>query len=49
MSTLTAPVRLTVRRFGETGRRDVWWVQPLVVFLEKRGAGQLADRVVDPP
>jgi hypothetical protein len=33
MSTLTAPVRLTVRRFGETGRRDVWWVQPLVVFL----------------
>ena len=33
MSTLTAPVRLTVRRFGETGRRDSWWVQPLVVFL----------------
>ena len=33
MSTLTAPVRLTVRRFGETGRRDAWWVQPLVVFL----------------
>jgi hypothetical protein len=33
MSTLTAPVRLTVRRFGETGRRDRWWIQPLVVFL----------------
>ena len=33
MSTLTAPVRLTVRRFGETGRRDAWWIQPLVVFL----------------
>ena len=33
MSTLTAPVRVTVRRFGETGRRDVWWIQPLVVFL----------------
>ena len=32
MSTLTAPVRLTVRRFGETGRRDSWWIQPLVVF-----------------
>ena len=28
-------VRLTlpVRRFGETARRDTWWVQPLVVFL----------------
>jgi len=33
MSTSAAPVRLAVRRFGETGRRDVWWVQPLVVFL----------------
>jgi hypothetical protein len=33
MSTSAAPVRLTVRRFGETGRRDVWWIQPLVVFL----------------
>jgi hypothetical protein len=33
MSTLTAPVRVTVRRFGETSRRDVWWVQPLLVFL----------------
>jgi hypothetical protein len=33
MSTLTAPVRLTVRRFGETSRSDAWWIQPLVVFL----------------
>jgi len=33
MSTLTAPVRVTVRRFGETSRRDVWWIQPLLVFL----------------
>src|SRR5213083_813881 len=33
MSTLTAPVRLTLRRFGETGRPDAWWIQPLVVFL----------------
>lgn len=24
---------LPVRRFGETSRRDAWWVQPLVVFL----------------
>src|SRR5262249_48066113 len=22
-----------VRRFGETSRRDLWWVQPLLVFL----------------
>jgi hypothetical protein len=33
MSTTTAPVRLTVRRFGETTRRDAWWIQPAVVFL----------------
>src|SRR5262245_49833586 len=33
MSVSTAPVRLTVRRFGETSRRDAWWVQPLVVAL----------------
>src|SRR5260370_18373635 len=32
MSTLTAPVRVTVRRFAETSRRDVWWIQPLLVF-----------------
>ena len=24
---------LTKRRFGETSRRDMWWIQPLVVFL----------------
>src|ERR1043165_666277 len=22
-----------VRGFGETGRRDLWWVQPIAVFL----------------
>ncbi len=33
MSVSTAPVRLTVRRFGETSRQDAWWIQPLVVFL----------------
>jgi hypothetical protein len=33
MSVSTAPVRLPVRRFGETARHDAWWIQPLVVFL----------------
>jgi len=34
MSTgVTAPVRLVQRGFGETSRRDTWWIQPLVVFL----------------
>ena len=28
-----AIVPLTRRRFGETMRRDAWWVQPLVVFI----------------
>jgi len=28
-----AVVQLTRRRFGETMRRDVWWIQPLVVFI----------------
>jgi hypothetical protein len=28
-----AIVPLTRRRFGETMRRDAWWVQPLVVFV----------------
>ena len=32
MSTTTAPIRLT-RGFGVTSRRDVWWLQPFVVFL----------------
>ncbi len=31
MTEATAP--LTRRRFGETGRQDTWWVQPLTVFL----------------
>ena len=26
-------ITIPVRRFGETSRRDNWWVQPLVVFL----------------
>src|SRR5713226_7285192 len=29
----TAPVQLVRPRFGETMRRDVWWIQPVVVFL----------------
>jgi hypothetical protein len=30
----SAPTSLpVVRRFGETSRRDAWWLQPLVVFL----------------
>ena len=33
MSISAVPVRLTIRRFGETERRDAWWVQPVVVFL----------------
>src|SRR5437867_3504221 len=28
-----APLPLLHRGFGETSRRDAWWVQPLVVFL----------------
>ena len=28
-----ALVQLTRRRFGETMRRDAWWVQPVVVFI----------------
>ena len=26
-------IAIPVRGFGETSRRDNWWVQPLVVFL----------------
>lgn len=32
MTHATVPTPLTRRRFGETTRRDAWWVQPLVVF-----------------
>ncbi len=28
-----ATVPLTRRRFGETARRDAWWVKPLIVFV----------------
>jgi hypothetical protein len=31
VATIAAPVG--ARRFGETARRDAWWVQPLAVFL----------------
>ena len=30
---MTVLVPLTRRRFGQTMRRDAWWVQPLVVFV----------------
>ena len=33
MAVSTVPVRFVRRRLGETARRDVWWIQPLVVFL----------------
>lgn len=33
MSISNAPVRLSVRRFGETSRPDTWWLQPLAVFI----------------
>ena len=29
----TEVVQLTRRRFGQTMRRDAWWIQPLVVFI----------------
>lgn len=29
----TEVVQLTRRRFGQTMRRDAWWIQPLVVFV----------------
>ena len=29
----SAPLPLVRRRFGETMRRDAWWVQPAIVFL----------------
>src|SRR3990170_111595 len=33
----TEVVQLKRRRFGETMRRDAWWVEPLVVFLVLSG------------
>ncbi len=32
MSDSAVPLVIGRRRFGETARRDAWWVQPLVVF-----------------
>jgi len=29
----TRPLVLAQHRFGETARRDAWWIQPLLVFL----------------
>jgi len=36
-------VQITRRGFGQTMRRDAWWVQPLVVFII---LASLSDRVV---
>jgi hypothetical protein len=33
MAVSTVPVSLVRRRFGQTARRDAWWVQPLLVFV----------------
>jgi hypothetical protein len=33
MAVSTVPVQLVRRRFGETSRRDFWWIQPILVFL----------------
>jgi len=33
MAVSTIPVHDLRRRFGETSRRDAWWIQPLLVFL----------------
>ena len=33
MAVSAVPVPLVRRRFGETARRDLWWIQPILVFL----------------
>src|SRR5262249_7001979 len=33
MAVSAIPAAIVRRRFGETNRRDLWWIQPLVVFL----------------
>jgi hypothetical protein len=33
MAVSTVPVRMVQRRLGETARRDLWWIQPLLVLL----------------
>jgi hypothetical protein len=30
---MAQPLPLVQRKFGETSRRDFWWLQPLTVFL----------------
>ena len=32
MASSTVPLRVQ-RGFGETSRRDLWWIQPIAVFL----------------
>lgn len=32
MATSTVPAAFVRRRFGQTARRDLWWIQPLVVL-----------------
>ena len=34
------------RRFGETMRRDAWWVQPLVVFLASRDSDYMTGQAI---
>ena len=33
MAASTVPVSVVRRRLGETERRDLWWIQPALVFL----------------
>ena len=37
------PVKFVPRGFGETERRDAWWVEPLVVFIGLRRLRGLRD------
>src|SRR5437588_10552507 len=32
MAASSVPVAIVRRRFGETARRDLWWIQPILVF-----------------
>src|SRR5205823_5954380 len=33
MAASSVPVAIVRRRFGETARRDLWWIQPILVFM----------------
>ena len=37
------PVKFVPRGFGETYRRDAWWVEPLIVFMVLRRFRRLCD------